>query len=102
MGTWALRSHQPLVEGTREGRGKSERGLELPPVLVRGGRCGVGGRVKCLGAELGVGDLAQAARNMSYEVGRPGFNPGPPTNWLGDLGLVVPPLASIRPSIEDI
>lgn len=59
--------------------------------------------MKCLGTELEVRDLAgQAARNMSYEVRRPGFNPGPPTNWLGDLGLVVPPLASIGPSIEDI
>lgn len=36
VGYWALRSHQPLVWETREGRGNGvSSGLELPPALAK-------------------------------------------------------------------
>lgn len=44
--------------------------------------------------------VEQVVRSVSCETRRPEFKPDPPSNQLGDLWLVIPPLTSIRPPIE--
>lgn len=93
-----LGSREPLAPSLGDkGRQRKQRAVAVtrpPPLLIGGERARLG-EVKCQWwrGSWQSGPDGAGGRSVSCGVRRPGFHPGPPTNQLNDLGLVIPPVA---------